>query len=69
MGFAFGPALATLVWSAFSYGPAGMRGAVILAMALSALSVLALARTPTPEGPAQASEQSVEDHATEELNA
>jgi len=69
MGFAFGPALATLVWSAFSYGPAGMRGAVILAMALSALSVLALARTPTSEGPAQASEQSVEDHATEELNA
>jgi MFS family permease len=42
MGFALGPALATLVWSTSSYQPAGMRAAVALATALSALSIIAL---------------------------
>ncbi|MFI9561173.1 MFS transporter [Nonomuraea endophytica] len=48
MGFAMGPALATLVWSATSYQVAGMRGAMILATALSGLSVVALLRTRLP---------------------
>jgi MFS family permease len=48
MGFALGPALATLVWSSSSYQPAGMRGAMTLATALSALSVIFLTRTPAP---------------------
>ncbi|QPP08871.1 MFS transporter [Streptomyces bathyalis] len=48
MGFALGPALATLVWSASSYEPEGMRGAMTLATAVGALSVLALVRTRLP---------------------
>jgi MFS family permease len=48
MGFALGPALATLVWSVSSYEPEGMRGAVALATMLSALSVVALARMRVP---------------------
>ncbi|MEU7219886.1 MFS transporter [Nocardia iowensis] len=48
MGFALGPALATLLWSASSYGSDGMRAAVTLATAISALSVLALVRTRVP---------------------
>jgi MFS family permease len=48
IGFALGPALATLVWSIFTYELAGMRGAMTLAMALSALSVVALVRTRPP---------------------
>jgi MFS family permease len=49
MGFALGPALATLVWAVSAYGLAGMRGAVILATVCSALSVLAVMRTREPE--------------------
>jgi MFS family permease len=49
MGLALGPALATLAWSISSYGPAGMRGAMTLAMALSALAAVALARTRLPQ--------------------
>ncbi|WP_349693880.1 MFS transporter [Actinopolymorpha sp. B11F2] len=41
MGFAMGPALATLVWS-LSDQPGGMRAAIILATAISALSAVAL---------------------------
>ncbi|MFI7702171.1 MFS transporter [Nonomuraea sp. NPDC049480] len=48
MGFALGPALATLVWSLSSYQPGGMRGAMTLATVLSALSVVALVRTRVP---------------------
>jgi MFS family permease len=44
MGFALGPALATLVWSISSYEPEGMWGAMTLATVLSALSVVALVR-------------------------
>jgi MFS family permease len=47
MGFALGPALATLVWSISSYQADGMRGAMTLATVLSALSVVALVRTRT----------------------
>ncbi|MFA1543582.1 MFS transporter [Actinomadura monticuli] len=46
LGFALGPALATLVWSASSYGPAGMRAALAVATLLSAAAVIALVRTP-----------------------
>jgi MFS family permease len=48
LGFAVGPALATLVWSISSYKPEGMRGALTLAMVLSALSVVALVRMRVP---------------------
>lgn len=44
MGFALGPALATLVWSFSSYEPVGMRGAMTVATVLSAMSVVALLR-------------------------
>lgn len=54
LGFALGPALATLMWSISSYEPAGMRAAITVATALSALSVLALARMPAPRAPAAA---------------
>lgn len=47
LGFALGPALATLLWSASSYEPEGMQAAMTLATALSALSVVALVRTRT----------------------
>lgn len=43
-GFAFGPALATVAWALSSYQPEGMRAAMLLAAALSATSVVALAR-------------------------
>jgi MFS family permease len=54
MGFALGPALATLVWAASAYQPVGMRAGVILATALSAASVVVLAygRAAAHEGPA-----------------
>jgi MFS family permease len=48
LGFALGPALATLVWSISSYEPEGMRGAMTLATVLSALSVVALVRMRVP---------------------
>lgn len=48
MGFALGPALATLAWSISSYEPEGMRGAITLAALLSAVSVLALIHTRSP---------------------
>ena len=48
MGFALGPALATLLWSSSSYAPQGMRAAMTLATVLSALSVVALVRTRGP---------------------
>jgi MFS family permease len=44
MGFALGPALATLAWSMASFTPEGMRGAVGVAGLLSALSVVVLLR-------------------------
>jgi predicted MFS family arabinose efflux permease len=43
-GFALGPALATLAWSISSYRPAGMTAVMVLATALSAMSVFALVR-------------------------
>jgi MFS family permease len=52
MGFALGPALATLVWAVSAYQPEGIRGAMTLAMVLSALSVAALVRTRGPSGQA-----------------
>lgn len=67
MGFALGPALATLVWAASSYGLAGMRGAVILAAAFSALSVLAVVQTRGPDKPAEAAEK--QPGAQEEITA
>ncbi|WBB50408.1 MFS transporter [Verrucosispora sp. WMMA2044] len=54
MGFALGPALATLMWSLSSYEIGGMRGAMILAAVLSAFSVVALLRTRIPKQPAEA---------------
>ncbi len=45
MGFALGPALATLVWFFSSYQPEGMNGAMTLATVVSALSVVVLVRT------------------------
>jgi MFS family permease len=48
IGFAMGPALATLVWSVSSYEPEGIRAAMTLATALSALSIVALVRTRVP---------------------
>jgi MFS family permease len=48
MGFALGPALATLLWSISSYKPEGMRAAITLATVLSALSVVALMRMRVP---------------------
>jgi MFS family permease len=59
IGFALGPALATLAWSVSSYQHTGMRAAITLATALSAVSVVALVRTRTtrdrqtvvPDGP------------------
>jgi MFS family permease len=48
LGFALGPALATLVWSLSSYQPEGIRGAVALATVLSAVSVVALVRLRAP---------------------
>jgi MFS family permease len=55
LGFALGPVLATLMWSLSAYQPSGMRAAILLATALSAASVIALARTRTPgAGAAQA---------------
>jgi MFS family permease len=50
LGFALGPALATLVWSLSSYEAEGMRGAMTIATVLSALSVVALVRTRVPGG-------------------
>jgi MFS family permease len=69
MGFALGPALATLVWSASSYGRAGMRGAVVLATALSALSVIALVRTRITGKPQVAPERPARKNAAEELKS
>jgi predicted MFS family arabinose efflux permease len=51
MGFALGPALATLVWAASSYERVGMQGAVILAAVFSAMSVIAIVRTRVPDKP------------------
>src|SRR3981081_1634106 len=48
MGFAMGPAPATLAWSSAAYRLDGMRSAVTLAMVLSALSVVALVRMRVP---------------------
>jgi MFS family permease len=42
MGFALGPALATLVWSISSYEAEGMRAAMAMATAFSACSVAVL---------------------------
>jgi len=64
MGFALGPALATVVWSASAYGLAGMRGAVILATALSAMSIVALARTRNPGRQPAAQEQPAPNNAS-----
>jgi MFS family permease len=49
MGFALGPALATLAWSISSYEPEGIRAAMTLATMLSALSAVALLRTRVPD--------------------
>lgn len=57
IGFAFGPALATLVWSLSSYELGGIRGAMILATVLSAVSVVALVRTRVPGEQAVAQDQ------------
>lgn len=43
LGFALGPALATVVWALSAYEPIGMRAAVLLATSLSAASVVVLA--------------------------
>ena len=48
VGFALGPALATLVWSITSYQAGATRAAMTLATALSALSVAALVRMRAP---------------------
>jgi MFS family permease len=48
MGFALGPALATLIWSISSYQLDGIRAAIAIATALSALSTVALVRMPAP---------------------
>jgi len=59
MGFALGPALATLVWSLSSYSSAGIRGAVILATVISALTVVVLVRTRASGQPQAAQEEPV----------
>jgi MFS family permease len=43
-GFAFGPALATVVWALTTYQPEGLRAAVLLATVLSGASVVVLIR-------------------------
>lgn len=43
-GFALGPALATVAWSALSYDPDGMRLGFVIAAALSTASVLVLVK-------------------------
>lgn len=49
LGFALGPALATITWAASGYTPSGMRVAVGLAAGLTALGLAALARShPAP---------------------
>lgn len=48
LGFALGPALATLAWALSAYQPGGMRAGILLAMSLSAASVVSLARTRAP---------------------
>lgn len=48
LGFALGPALATLTWSLSSYQTNGMRTAMTLATVLSALSAIALLRPRAP---------------------
>lgn len=45
LGFALGPALATLAWGLWAYQPDGMRTALLLATVLSAGSVLAVGVT------------------------
>jgi MFS family permease len=57
IGFALGPALATLIWSISSYEPGGMRGAMTLATVLSALSVVVLVRMRVPSEQAAAQDQ------------
>jgi hypothetical protein len=54
MGFALGPALATLVWSISSYEAEGMRAAMAMATAFSACSVAVL--VPDPVSRQQASD-------------
>jgi MFS family permease len=49
IGFALGPALATLVWSISSYQIEGMRAAMTLATLLSGLSVVVLGRMQAPD--------------------
>lgn len=46
VGIAFGPALATTLWSLPGYTITGMRLAIGMAAGLAALSILALVRTP-----------------------
>ncbi|GIF42961.1 MFS transporter [Actinoplanes xinjiangensis] len=48
LGFAFGPALATVMWAASDYDRTGMQWAMTLATILSALAVVALLRTADP---------------------
>jgi MFS family permease len=63
MGFALGPALATLVWSISSYQPAGMWAAMTLATVLSALSIIALVALHGPDDQAAvARDQRALDH-------
>jgi MFS family permease len=47
IGMAIGPAIGTAAWAASGYRPAGMRLAIGLAVAVSALAAASLARTPT----------------------
>ncbi|MGH3661561.1 MAG: MFS transporter, partial [Micromonosporaceae bacterium] len=62
MGFALGPALATLLWALSGYQLAGTRGAMTLATVLSALSVVALVRMRAPgERPVVTQEQRAVD--------
>ncbi|MPZ95880.1 MAG: MFS transporter [Propionibacteriales bacterium] len=60
LGFALGPALATLAWSLTSYQLEGMRGAMTVASVLSALSVVALVRMRAP-GEQEAEDQPAVD--------
>ncbi|GIG69663.1 hypothetical protein [Phytomonospora endophytica] len=48
IGIASGPALATIVWARSGYEPAGMRVALLLALAAAAIGGVTAARGPRP---------------------
>jgi hypothetical protein len=58
VGFAFGPALATVVWAISDYGAAGLRIAVGLGAAVSVAAIVALAVTRAATPPDETADRS-----------